>query len=179
MRREYTAFCVVVAPGTLLAACAGGDGLGSPATTIVSGEWRSQTDRITGAPISSAMLQSSRTAHSGLAATPQAMLQLACFKGQPIIRLAFAFQVGATSNSVFGYRFDEKPGHEINVHFLQGNDVFVIENKRDVAQFVSGLAAANNLYVQVRSLNKGRTSAEFRVSGGQPAIDAAFAGCPV
>jgi hypothetical protein len=33
--------------------------------------------------------------------------------------------------------------------------------------------------VRIRSLNAGRTAAEFKVEGAQAAIDAALAGCPV
>jgi hypothetical protein len=55
----------------------------------------------------------------------------------------------------------------------------VIEDRAEVAQFVSELATSSALYVRTRSLNASRTSAEFKVDGAAAAIDAAFAGCPV
>lgn len=180
VRARYAPSVLVVIAALLLSARAARDPLISAAGATPSGNWwiERQTDRITGAPISSALLSSSRTAHSGLALTPAAQLQLACFKGQALVRFAFAFRAGATKNSVFGYRFDEKQGHEIKVRFLRGNKILVIQGKTEVAQFVDELAAASVLYIQIRSLTKGRTAAEFRVSGATAAINAAFAGCP-
>jgi hypothetical protein len=55
----------------------------------------------------------------------------------------------------------------------------VIEDKADVAQFVSELATSDVLYVRIRSLNAGRTAAEFRLNGAPTAIEAAFTGCPL
>jgi hypothetical protein len=53
----------------------------------------------------------------------------------------------------------------------------LIEDKAEVAQFLDELATANVLDLVISSLAKGRTSAEFRVSGAQAAIEAASASC--
>ena len=46
-------------------------------------------------------------------------------------------------------------------------------------QFVDELASSNVLYLRIRSLNSGRTTAEFRVAGAGAAVQAAFADCLV
>ena len=53
----------------------------------------------------------------------------------------------------------------------------MIENKTEVKQFLDGLATANALYIQIRSLDKGGTSAEFRVADAQRGIDLLAANC--
>jgi hypothetical protein len=40
-----------------------------------------------------------------------ALLQLVCFKNEPIVRFALEVKIGSTRNSELGYRFDEKPGY--------------------------------------------------------------------
>ena len=55
----------------------------------------------------------------------------------------------------------------------------VIEEKAAVAQFIDDLAGASVLYIRIRSLNAGRTTAEFRLDGSAAAVQAAFASCPV
>jgi hypothetical protein len=164
-----------------LCACRDRDPLVSSASAIPVGDWRieRQTDRITGEPLSSAILMTAKSSNSAEAYAQPAQLQLLCFKDQPLVRLTFEFKVGSAKNSMLGYRFDEKPGHEIEARFLQDFKTAVIEKKEEVTQFVSELATANVLYVRIRSLNMGRTTAEFRLIGAPIAIDAAYAGCPV
>ena len=53
----------------------------------------------------------------------------------------------------------------------------MIEKKTEVKQFLDGLATANALYIQISSLDKGGTSAEFRVAGTQRGIDVLTAYC--
>jgi len=53
----------------------------------------------------------------------------------------------------------------------------VIEDKNEVAKFIDGLATANALYLVISSLDKGRTSAEFRVAGAQTPIEWVAANC--
>ena len=53
----------------------------------------------------------------------------------------------------------------------------MIEDKTEVKQFLDGLATANALYIPISSLDKGRTSAEFRVAGAQRGIDLLGAYC--
>lgn len=55
----------------------------------------------------------------------------------------------------------------------------IIEDKNEVAQFVGEMATSNVLYVLIRSINRGSTSAEFHLDGASAAIGAAFAGCPI
>jgi hypothetical protein len=64
------------------------------------------------------------------------------------------------------------------VRFVDDYKTIVIEDKAEVAQFVNELATSNLLYVRVRSLNRGRSSAEFRLDGSPAAIAAGFSGCP-
>jgi hypothetical protein len=109
--------------------------------------------------------------------TQSASLQLSCFMTQPVVKFNFESKIGTNLNSYLGYRFDERPGHEIGARFVKGASAVVIEDKAEVAQFE--LATSRVLYVRIRSLNAGRTAAEFKVEGAQAAIDAALAGCPV
>lgn len=171
----------VLAVSLLLGACAARDPYVSASAATAVGNWRveRQTDRITGAPLSSAILRTTNSSQSAVAFTRPAALQIGCFKDQPVVRMAFEFKVGSNRNSVLGYRFDEKPGHEIEARFLQDFKTVVIEERQEVVQFVTELATSNLLYIRIRSLNAGRTAAEFRVDGAPAAIEAALAQCPV
>jgi hypothetical protein len=171
---------VAVAPALLLCACAR-DPYVSPASAMQSGNWRieQQPDRVTGAPIGSAFLVTRTSSNAAVPYPQTAALQLSCFLGQPVIKFSFENKIGTNLNSFLGYRFDEKPGHEIGARFLADSTAVVIEDKAEVAQFVSELATSNVLYVRTRSLNAARTTAEFKLDGAPAAIDAAFAGCPV
>ena len=84
---------------------------------------------------------------------------------------SFAFQIGSKADSEILYRFDEKPMQPVEARILRGLKIFVIEKKTEVEQFLGGLATANALYIQISSLDKGGTSAEFRVAGAQRGID--------
>jgi hypothetical protein len=162
-------------------ACAGAKLLVVAARAGSSGDWRitEKTDAITGLPASTALLRSSKTMNSALAFTPASYLQLGCFKGKPSVGFAFEFDVGSTKDSEFGYRFDAKPGRRIGPRFLSNHSTIVIEAKADVEQFAAELTASKTLFVQIRSLTEGQTSAQFQVDGAQSAIAAAFAGCPL
>ncbi len=173
-------FIAAIGAACWLGACAARDPLVSTSSATPAGNWKieRQVDRITGAPLSSALLSTRNASNSAAPFPKPAMLQLTCFKDQPLVRLAFEFKVGSNRNSVLGYRFDEKPGREIEARFLQDFTTVVIEEKAAVAQFVSELATSNVLYVRIRSLNAGRTAAEFQLDGAPAAIEAALAGCP-
>lgn len=96
------------------------------------------------------------------------------------MRFAFAFKVGTDTNSILGYRFDEKPGHDnVAARFLQEYRTVVIEDHAAIITFVNELATSNTLVVRLRSLNAGRTIADFKLDGAPAAIEAAFAGCPL
>src|SRR3954469_16714275 len=152
------------------------------ANTVRSGEWRieRQADRITGNAIASALLWTRNSSHSGVDYAQPAQMQLICFEGKPVVRFSFNFKIGSDKNSMLGYRFDDKPGHDnVESRVLIGYTVIVIEDKTAVAQFVDELLNSNQLYLRIRSLNAGRTTAEFRVAGAAAAVQAAFADCPV
>ena len=164
----------------LLAACTH-DPVVTGADTVAAGNWRIErsADRITGAPISSALLPTRTVSHTSIVVPPAAQMQLTCFKGQPAVVMAFQFTIGSTRNSELSYRFDEKPGHLPKVRFVDDYKKVIIEDPAEVSLFVSELAASKSLYVLIRSLNGGRTSAEFQLDGAPAAIESGLAGCPV
>jgi hypothetical protein len=151
------------------------------ANTTPAGEWRieRQVDRITGAPISNAILMTNRVSNGNVLVAPPARMNLACFKQHPAVIIAFAFKIGSTRNAEVGYRFDDKPGREPRVRVVDDYKTVLIEDPNEVAQFVNELATSDSLYVRIRSLNAARTSAEFKVAGAGAAIAAAYAGCPL
>lgn len=145
------------------------------------GNWRieRQQDRVTGAPLSSAFLMTASSSNSAVDFPRPAQMQLSCFKDEPVVRLSFNFKVGSNRNSMLGYRFDDKPGREAEARFLQDFRTVMIEDTAEVAQFVKELATSKVLYVRIRSLNAGRTAAEFKLDGAPAAIEAAYADCPL
>ncbi len=151
------------------------------ANTISSGSWKieRQSDRVTGKPVSSAYIDASRASSASQDSQRGARLQLLCFLDKPIAQFMFVDKVGTNQNSFLGYRFDEKPGHEIGARFLQDGKGVAIENAAEVALFVHELATSKVLYVRTRSLNTGRASAEFKVEGADVAIRMAHESCPV
>jgi hypothetical protein len=167
---------------SLLGGCTARDPYVSSANTISSGEWKieRQTDRITGNAIASALLWTRNSSHTSEDYAKPAQIQLMCFESKPVARFVFEFKIGSDKNSSLGYRFDDKPGRDnVESRVLLGYNVIVIEEKTAVAQFVDELVSSNVLYLRIRSLNAGRTTAEFRVAGAAAAIQAALAECPV
>lgn len=166
----------------VLGACATPDPyVANPATTT-SGNWKieKQVDRITGVPVPSAMLVIDNASNSFAEYARPASMQLTCFEGKPMVRFAFEFKVGTDPNSIIGYRFDEKPGHDnVAARFLQEYRTVVIEDRAAVAAFANELATSSVLIIRIRSLAAGRTTAEFKLDGAPAAIEAAFAGCPL
>ena len=173
---------VFVVMACWLGACAGRDPLVYSEWNKTSGNWTidATVDRVTGAPIASAILTTQAASNSGVPQPGNAMLQLTCFEKIPIVRLSFDFKIGTDKNSILGYRFDDKPGRDnVNSRILPGYTVLVIEDPAEVARFVADLANANTLVVRIRSLNAGRTVADFKLERAGPAVEAGFAGCPV
>ena len=165
----------------LLGACAARDAsftMSAPPQS--SGDWRIEhrVDRISGEPSPMAIVWT-RAGNSKLNHHPPAALQLMCFDKQPIVRVGFDFRVGANRNSTVGYRFDDKPGHDVEATFLQDFRAIVIDDNAEVAQFMDELASSNMLLVRVISLFAGRSTAEFRVNGAAPAIETVLAACPL
>jgi hypothetical protein len=165
----------------VLGACAARDPVVSTAGAIPAGNWRieRQTDRITGSPLASAFLVTRTSSNSAVDFPQPASLHLSCFKQDPVVRIAFQFKIGSNRNAELGYRFDDKPGHEPQVRFVDDYKTVVIEDQAEVARFVSELASSNSLYLRIRSLNHGRSAAEFKLDGAPAAIEAALADCPV
>jgi hypothetical protein len=77
-----------------------------------------------------------------------AAIQLTCFENAPIVRFSFDFKIGSDVNSILGYRFDDKPGHDnVPSRIVLGYNVIIIEDKNEVARFVSELATSKILAV--------------------------------
>jgi hypothetical protein len=176
--------CVArIIPALVLALPLGGcmrDPYVSTSSVVTSGQWKIDriSDRVTGAPISSA--NATAMASSAAVVFPKPVgLQLLCFIDSPVISFKFEFKVGSERNSFLGYRFDENPGHETNARFVASANTVIIEDDREVAEFIRELATAKVLYIRIRSFNAGRTTAEFKVDGAPAAIAAAYATCPV
>ena len=151
------------------------------ANTAAAGNWRIERtpDRITGVPVPSAQLATTQSSNSAVPRTRPAAIQLTCFENRPIIRFSFEFRIGSDLNSVLGYRFDDRPGHDnVPSRVLLGYKVIVIEDGAAVAQFTQELASSKSLVVRIRSLNAGRTVADFQTEGGKAAVDAVLANCP-
>jgi len=163
----------------LLAACSH-DPFVNVSNTISSGEWKieRQIDRVTGAPISSAILVTNHVSNGLIIVPPPASMSLGCFKERPIVLIKFAFKIGSTRNADMGYRFDNKPGHEPRVRIVEDYKSVVIEDQGEVARFVNEMATSDGLYMHIRALNAARTSAEFKLAGAPAAIAAAYALCP-
>lgn len=146
-----------------------------------SAEWyiSQQIDRITGAPLPSAAVFG--YASNSYVETPKVSnFQLTCFDGRPLARFSFAFKIGNDRESVFGYRFDDKPGHvNVEARVIKDRQIFVIEEPAALATFLSELPGSRRLYIRLRSLIAGRTSAEYPLEGSEEALKAAFANCPM
>lgn len=81
---------------------------------------------------------------------------------------------------MLGYRFDDKPGRDdVRARILHGYQVMVIEDRAAVADFIRDMAGSRTLYIRIRSLNAGCTTAEFDLAGSTAAIEAGFAACPL
>lgn len=147
----------------------------------VTGSWRiaHQIDRVTGAELPSAAVFA-YASNTNVDFARVSSFQLTCFDKQPVVRFAFDFKIGSDRNSVLGYRFDDKPGHEnVESRVLFGNQMIVIEDKAALAQFLGELAGASKLYMRVRSMTAGRSAAEYPLDGSAAALQAAFANCPL
>ena len=111
------------------------------------GRWliEQQTDRITGAPISNAQVNSTTVSNGGIPFPRPARMQVLCFKEQAAVLVVFEFKIGSTRNAELGYRFDDKPGHQPTVRIVEGYKSVVIETPAEVAQFVNEMATSKVL----------------------------------
>ncbi len=172
---------LAVLPAFMLGACATGEVAVTSASPPPSGNWQIKRgmDRIAGHVVTTVFLVSRASTTKQMFAQPVG-LQLMCFKGEPIVRFGFDFRVGANKTANFGYRFDEKPGHDAaRVSFLPDFRTVIIKERPDVIKFVDELATSDVLFVRVGSLYAGLTTAEFRVTGAAAAIEMAYADCPL
>ncbi len=146
-----------------------------------SAEWyiAHQIDRVTGAELPSAAVFG-YASNSYVDFPKVSQFQLTCFDGRPLVRFSFAFKIGNDRESVFGYRFDDRPGHAgVESRVIKGQPMLVIEEPAALATFLSELPESRRLYIRIRSLIAGRTSAEYPLEGSGAAIKAAFADCPM
>jgi hypothetical protein len=157
-----------------LGACASGG-----STLQSSGNWKIERriDRISGAPAARVYLQKMVLDARGQFQT--ATLQLGCFNDRPIVHLAFNFRIGTQKNAIVEYRFDANPGRRASAEILSDHRTLVIDARDELAQFVGELATSSLLIVRVVSLTDPRTEVQFHTAGAQPAIEAAYANCPL
>jgi hypothetical protein len=155
---------------------------GPYSTYAKAGSWRidKQVDRVTAQPVAGAAALTPTSWNTNEIGARPASVQLTCFENKPIARFAFGFKIGSDKNTSFGYRFDDKPGRDnVESRVLLGYQVLVIEDKAALAQFLGDLVGSNVLYVRIRSLNSGNTTAEFKVDGADAALQAAYVDCPL
>lgn len=181
MRAAVVASCLALSAGALGVGGCARDPYVYASAIEERGPWEIErhADRVTGRGIASAYVANRNGSHTSEFFTQPVGLQLLCFKQEPIVRFAFSAKVGSNRNAMIGYRFDDKPGREIEGRFVDGQRNVVIEDRAEVAHFARELAASKVLYVRIRALNIGRSTAEFPVEGAQAAIDTAYAGCPL
>ncbi|WP_147413703.1 hypothetical protein [Pseudorhodoplanes sinuspersici] len=160
-----------------LGACSGDPTL----TRYKSGEWiiEGKIDRVSDKPsYQASVLTRSRSYKAEPFQLELADLQLLCFDNAPVVYFKFLTKVGSNRNSRLSYRFDQNPGHNVNVRILRDSKTIVIEDQDEVVRFVDEMRTASNLIVQVFSLTEFLSTADFKVEGAQKAIDAVYAGCP-
>jgi hypothetical protein len=108
MRRAFARFLLV------FLACLAGSFAGSNLLVVTagaesSGDWQitAKVDEVAKTKVFNVKLEARTTAHDGLFPPPDGLLQLVCLKGQPLIHVMFAFQIGSKADSEILYRFDE------------------------------------------------------------------------
>jgi hypothetical protein len=149
-----------------------------------TGNWKIQRghDRILGKPTGFAEINA-RSRNAELTGARYALqigsLQLTCFENAPVIRLEFNHRIGSNRTSVLSYRFDESAGRDPLVRFLPTYKIALIEDPKEVEQFVEQLRVSNKLYIRVTSHIAGTSTVEFPLKGAPAAIDAAFQNCPI
>jgi hypothetical protein len=146
-----------------------------------AGNWyiAHQIDRVTGAELPSAVTFA--LASNTYAEYPRAsQMQLTCVDRKPLVRFAFDFRIGTDRDSVLGYRFDDKPGHEnVEARVLRGQKIMILESETELARFISEIPGSSKVYVRVRSMTLGRTAVEYELDGSAAAMQAAYAKCPM
>jgi hypothetical protein len=108
MRGAFARFLLV------FLACLAGSFAGSNLLVVTagaesSGDWQitAKVDEVAKTKVFNVKLEARTTAHDGLFPPPDGLLQLVCLKGQPLVDVMFAFQIGSKADSEILYRFDE------------------------------------------------------------------------
>jgi hypothetical protein len=146
-----------------------------------TGDWfiAHQIDRVTATELPSAIVFA-LASNTNVDYPRVSQMQLTCLDGKPLVRFAFDFKIGRNRDAVLGYRFDNRPGHEdVESRVLRSQQIVVIEQPEPLAEFLDELSSATIVYVRVRSLDGGRTAAEYPLDGVAQAMKAAFANCPL
>jgi hypothetical protein len=175
---------VVRAVAIFSAACVLG---GCVTTTPDAGNWKIERgyDRILGKPTGVAELTArSRNEQQRERLYPRGELQLGslhlvCFDNAPVVRFHFNHRVGSNRTSTLSYRFDEKPGRDVSVRFMQTYSTAVMEDPQEVSRFVEELRTSGKLYIRIMSHVAGTSTVEFSLKGAPLAIEAAYQTCPV
>lgn len=82
------------------------------------------------------------------------------------MRFAFEFKIGSDKNTILGYRFDDKPGHDsVASRVLTGETAILIDNPVAVAEFLNEMTGSQKLYLRIRSLTLGRTTGRVSARG--------------
>jgi hypothetical protein len=171
---------VAIMVAVLLGGCARDPYVTGEGETRSAGWYISQQiDPVTSAPLPSSAVFG-YASNSNVDFPKVSQFQLTCFDGRPLARFSFAFKIGNDLESTFGYRFDDKPGHvNVDARIIKDRQIIVIEEPAALATFLSELPGSRKLYVRIRSLIAGRSSAEYPLEGSEAALKAAFANCPM
>lgn len=165
----------------ITASCAAGDAAWPPtaAPPPDAGRWTlaPRTDAVSGATITTAYIEANRL--NALGGLQSASLQLGCFRGQPVVRIAFNQKIGTNRSATLAWRFDDRPGREAKVRFLSDNKTVIIEDPAEVAAFAGALAVSDKLELTIVSLIFGRSVLRAPVGGGAVALAQAYATCPL
>ena len=173
MRRARRIVVLLFASFTV-AACATPDP-GSSAPPVSA--WRVEAARIeSDGPRAVALLSGSALTSKALYPY-RAVLEIACYRNAPRVRIGFQFTV--TSGSVrLAYRFDALPERQILVRGRgHRRNILVIEQPADVTPFLAALSSATTLQIDIRRPPFRYDRASFEVSGAAAAIDQALAPC--
>jgi len=165
----------------MTASCAAGDSALTPAAAPPpdAGRWtiEPRTDPVSGATIATAYIAVNNIGATGY--WQSAILQLSCFRQQPVVRIAFKYKIGSNRSATLAWRFDDQPGREAQVRFLSDYKTVLIEDPAEVAAFAGALAVSDKLELTISSLVVGRSVLRVPVGGGAVALKQAYATCPL
>lgn len=178
----------------MIAGCAGADKVvdtagttaapnAAPSASAAASDWklREASDPVTGHTMSAAYVAAKEVDRSGrLVTLASAEARVVCDPaGHLLVRVQFSEPVGATSNAVFGYRFDTAEGRRVpSARFAPASYTYLtISDPAEVAAFIAGAETASSLFVEVQSSRYGATRATFTTRGGTEALSAVKARC--